>query len=153
MELDRVEMIVTPRFEQTGSIARGDASSRLLDVDTRLVLESSAEAAVVAEVVGAAERTCFLMDAIRNPRDVDARSTRTSSVTDSETPRAGRTRALPPLRVVGDGGEGCRRCARVVSEKARGRENETRMTGTEIAEAGRSRALRVADAPGEGFAR
>ena len=73
MELDRVEMIVTPRFEQTGSIARGDASSRLLDVDTRLVLESSAEAAVVAEVVGAAERTCFLMDAIRNPRDVDAR--------------------------------------------------------------------------------
>ena len=87
------------------------------------------------------------------PRDVDARSTRTSSVTDSETPRAGRTRALPPLRVVGDGGEGGRRCARVVSEKARGRENETRMTGTEIAEAGRSRALRVADAPGEGFAR
>lgn len=70
MELDRVEMLVTPRFEQTGSIVRGDASSRLIDVETKLSLESSADAGVVAEIVAIAERMCFLMDAIRNPRPV-----------------------------------------------------------------------------------
>ena len=72
MELDRVEMVVTPRFEQTGSIVRGDASSRLIDVETKLSLESTADAAKVAELVAAAERMCFLMDAIRNPRAVNA---------------------------------------------------------------------------------
>ena len=72
MELDRVEMVVTPRFEQTGSIVRGDASSRLIDVDTKLSLESTADAAQVAELVAAAERMCFLMDAIRSPRAVNA---------------------------------------------------------------------------------
>jgi len=72
VELDRVEMVVTPRFEQTGSIVRGDASSRLIDVETKLSLESTADAAQVAELVAAAERMCFLMDAIRNPRAVNA---------------------------------------------------------------------------------
>lgn len=73
VELDRVEMVVTPRFEQTGSIVRGDAASRLIDVETKLELESSAEAAVVADLVATAERMCFLMDAIRNPHPVQAR--------------------------------------------------------------------------------
>jgi len=72
VELDRVEMVVTPRFEQTGSIVRGDASSRLIDVDTKLSLESNADAAQVAELVAVAERMCFLMDAIRSPRAVNA---------------------------------------------------------------------------------
>jgi len=72
VELDRVEMVVTPRFEQTGSIVRGDASSRLIDVETKLSLESTADAAQVAELVAAAERMCFLMDAICNPRAVNA---------------------------------------------------------------------------------
>ena len=72
VELDRVEMVVTPRFEQVGSIVRGDARSRLIDVDTKLTLESSADAPVVAELVAAAERMCFLLDAIRNPRPVSA---------------------------------------------------------------------------------
>ena len=73
VELDRVEMIVTPRFEQTGSIVRGDAESRLIDVETKLSLESSAGADVVAEIVAAAERMCFVMDAIRRPRPVTSR--------------------------------------------------------------------------------
>ena len=70
VELDRVSMIVTPRFEQTGSIVRGDATSRMTDVETKLSLESNADAKRVAEVVAAAERLCFLMDAIREPHPV-----------------------------------------------------------------------------------
>ena len=73
VELDRVEMVVTPRFEQTGSIVRGDVASRLIDVETKLALESSAEAAVVADLVATAERMCFLMDAIRNPHPAQTR--------------------------------------------------------------------------------
>ena len=72
VELDRVEMVVTPRFEQTGSIVRGDAASRLLDVDTKLSIDSSAPDDVIADIAAAAERMCFVMDAIRNPRPVTA---------------------------------------------------------------------------------
>lgn len=71
IELDRVEMLVTPRFEQTGSIVAGDAASRLIDVDTKLELESSADPEAVAALVETAERMCFLMDAIRSPRPVN----------------------------------------------------------------------------------
>ena len=72
VEFDRVAMVVTPRFEQTGSIGAGDALSTLVDVDTKLELESSADDAQVAEVVRQAERMCFLMDVIRSPRTVNA---------------------------------------------------------------------------------
>ena len=75
VEFDRVAMRVTPRFEQTGSIGAGNASSRLVDVDTRLELESSADAKIVAAIVDQAERMCFLMDAIRSPRNVKASAT------------------------------------------------------------------------------
>ena len=75
VEFERVAMRVTPRFEQTGSIGAGNASSRLIDVDTQLELASSADAAVVAAVVAQAERMCFLMDAIRSPRSVNATAT------------------------------------------------------------------------------
>jgi len=73
VELDRVAMVVTPRFEQTGSIVRGDAASRLIDVETKLELESGADAQVVARLVATAERMCFLMDAIRNPHPAHTR--------------------------------------------------------------------------------
>ena len=72
VEFDRVAMVVTPRFEQTGSIGAGDAASRFIDVDTKLELESSADPARVAAIVDQAERMCFLMDVIRNPQTVNA---------------------------------------------------------------------------------
>ena len=73
--LDRVAMVVTPSFEQTGSIVRGDAESRMIGVETKLELESSADAAKVATLVASAERMCFLMDAIRNPHPAETRVT------------------------------------------------------------------------------
>lgn len=72
VEFDRVAMVVTLRFEQTGSLGAGDASSRFVDVDTKLELESSADPSLVATIVDQAERMCFLMDAIRNPQTVNA---------------------------------------------------------------------------------
>lgn len=72
IELDRVEMVVTPRFEQTGSIAADDVASCLIDVETRLELDSNADPGQVAALVETAERMCFVMDAIRNPRPVSA---------------------------------------------------------------------------------
>ena len=71
--LDRVEMTVTPRFEQTGSIGADDATSRLVDVETRLELDSTAPAEQVTKLVATAERMCFLMDAIRQPHSVTSR--------------------------------------------------------------------------------
>ncbi|MFK7896689.1 MAG: OsmC family protein [Myxococcota bacterium] len=70
IELDRVEMTVTPRFEQTGSIGADNAESRFLGVDTKLDLESSAEDAEVARLVATAERMCFMLDVIRAPHEV-----------------------------------------------------------------------------------
>lgn len=68
-------MVVTPRFEQTGSIGADDATSRLVDLETKLELESSADEAAVAKLVATAERMCFLMDTVRNPHVVTARTT------------------------------------------------------------------------------
>ena len=70
--LDRVDMVVTPSFDQVGSIRGGDVQSRLLDVQTHLELECSADAQQVSELVATAERMCFLLDAIRNPHSVTA---------------------------------------------------------------------------------
>ena len=75
IEIDRVDLVVTPRFEQTGSIGADDVASRLIDVETRLELESSADEAEVARLVATAERMCFLMDAIRNPHPATLRVT------------------------------------------------------------------------------
>lgn len=72
VEFERVSLVITPRFEQTGSIGAGNASSRLVDVQTKLELESGADEAVVAAVVAQAEKMCFVLDAIRNPRTVNA---------------------------------------------------------------------------------
>ena len=68
--LDRVDMVVTPSFDQVGSIRGGDVQSRLLDVGTKLELDSSADAEQVSELVATAEWMCFLLDAIRNPHSV-----------------------------------------------------------------------------------
>ena len=75
IEIDRVDLVVTPRFEQTGSIGADDVESRLVDVETRLELESSADEAEVARLVDTAERMCFLLDAIREPHSVNASTT------------------------------------------------------------------------------
>lgn len=66
-------MTVTPRFEQTGSIRADDAQSRLVDVQTKLELESSADARDVARLVETAERMCFMMDVVRNSRPLASR--------------------------------------------------------------------------------
>ena len=84
VEFDRVAMVVTPRFEQTGSIGAGNASSRFVDVDTKLELESSADEAVVAAIVDQAERMCFMMDVIRNPQTVNASTTLNGAALASE---------------------------------------------------------------------
>jgi organic hydroperoxide reductase OsmC/OhrA len=76
-------MVVTPRFEQTGSIGADDAVSRFLGVETQLELESSANDAEVARLVETAERMCFMMDVIRTPHDV----TSTVSLNGAALPR------------------------------------------------------------------
>ena len=63
-------MVVTPRFEQNGSILADTAVSRLIDVETRLEIESAAPAESIAKLVATAERMCFLLDAIREPHEV-----------------------------------------------------------------------------------
>ena len=63
-------MTVTPRFEQTGSILADTASSRLLDVETSLSIESEAPREEIAKLVSTAERLCFLLDTIQNPHEV-----------------------------------------------------------------------------------
>lgn len=70
IELDDVSMTVTPRFEQTGSILADTAASRLLDVETRLEIVSSAPREKIAKLVATAERMCFMVDAIREPHAV-----------------------------------------------------------------------------------
>ncbi|MGI9327732.1 MAG: hypothetical protein ACR2PZ_21115 [Pseudomonadales bacterium] len=82
--LDRVDMIVTPRFEQTGSIRGDDVQSRLLDVDTDLQLESSADQQQIESLVTTAERMCFLMDTIRNPHSVTAKVSLNGAALDTE---------------------------------------------------------------------
>jgi organic hydroperoxide reductase OsmC/OhrA len=70
IELSEVSMTVTPRFEQTGSIGADTATSRLIDVETSLHIESDAPPEDIAKLVSTAERMCFLMDAIREPHEV-----------------------------------------------------------------------------------
>ena len=75
IELGRVTVTVTPRFEQTGSIGADDVQSRLADIGTHLELESDADPGEVARLVNTAERMCFMMDAIRNPHPLQASTT------------------------------------------------------------------------------
>ena len=70
IELSDVSMIVKPRFEQTGSIHADTVSSRLLDIETSLNIESTAPREEIAKLVATAERMCFLMDTIRQPHEV-----------------------------------------------------------------------------------
>jgi hypothetical protein len=70
IEIRDASMIVTPRFEQTGSIGADTASSRLIDVQTSLNIDSPADPAEIAKLVATAERMCFLMDTIREPHDM-----------------------------------------------------------------------------------
>ncbi|MDA1073711.1 MAG: hypothetical protein O3A63_02970 [Proteobacteria bacterium] len=65
-------MVVTPRFEQTGSIGADTVSSHLLDVATSLDIQSDAPRDQIEKLIATAERMCFLMDAIRNPHPVQA---------------------------------------------------------------------------------
>ena len=70
MELGRVNVTVTPSFEQTGSIGKDDIQSRLLGVATHLDIESDADTQKISALVATAERMCFLLDAIRNTHTV-----------------------------------------------------------------------------------
>ena len=70
IELNDVSMLVRPRFEQTGSIGADTVSSRLVDIETVLNIESDADPEAIAGLVATAERMCFLMDTIRQPHEV-----------------------------------------------------------------------------------
>ena len=61
---------MTPRFEQTGSILNDSISSRLIDVETSLDIQSNEPREAIAKLVDTAERMCFLMDAIRRPHEL-----------------------------------------------------------------------------------
>ena len=65
-------MVVTPRFEQSGSIGADTIASQLVDVETTLDIESDAPTEQIEKLVQTAERMCFLMDVIRNPHPVNA---------------------------------------------------------------------------------
>ena len=70
IELRDARMTVVPRFEQTGSIVADTSTSRLIDVETSLHLESDASPEEIARLVATAERMCFVLDAIREPHEV-----------------------------------------------------------------------------------
>lgn len=70
IELRDISMTVTPRFEQTGSIAADTVRSRLVDVETSLHIDSPAPPETIAKLVATAERMCFLMDTIREPHEM-----------------------------------------------------------------------------------
>lgn len=66
-------MVVTPRFQQTGSIGADTIASELIDVETALDIQSEAPVEKIEKLVKTAERMCFLMDAIRKPHAVTAK--------------------------------------------------------------------------------
>lgn len=70
IELDRVNVTVTPSFDQTGSIGKDDIQSRLLGVATHLEIDAQADTQKVSTLVATAERMCFLLDAINNTHEV-----------------------------------------------------------------------------------
>ena len=72
IQIESASMVVTPRFEQSGSIGADTISSQLVDVETSLDIESNAPTEEIAKLVRTAERMCFLMDVIRNPHPVRA---------------------------------------------------------------------------------
>ncbi len=72
IEIEAASMVVTPRFEQSGSIGADTITSRLVDVETALDITSDAPAEDIQKLVRTAERMCFLMDVIRNPHPVNA---------------------------------------------------------------------------------
>ena len=72
IELDRVNVTVTPSFDQTGSIGKDDIQSRLLGVTTHLEIDSAADTQKITTLVTTAERMCFLLDAIRNTHAVES---------------------------------------------------------------------------------
>ncbi len=75
IELDEMAMTVTPQFAQEGSILADTVQSRLLGIDTTLELTTSAPRDVVAKLIATAERMCFMLDAVREPREVRTRVT------------------------------------------------------------------------------
>ena len=75
IELDEIAMTVTPQFSQEGSILADTVESRLLGVDTELDITTSAPRDVVSKLIATAERMCFMMDVIREPREVRTRVT------------------------------------------------------------------------------
>lgn len=63
-------MTVTPTFRTTGSILAGTAAHRLVGIDTALDVASSADPAVITDLVEQAERMCFVLDAVEHPHPV-----------------------------------------------------------------------------------
>jgi len=75
IELDEIAMTVTPQFSQEGSILADTVESRLLGIDTVLDITTEAPREEVAKLVATAERMCFMMDAVREPHDIQTRVT------------------------------------------------------------------------------
>jgi len=72
IHIESASMVVTPRFEQSGSIGADTITSQLIDVETSLDIQSDAPTEQIDKLVQTAERMCFLMDVIRNPHPVRA---------------------------------------------------------------------------------
>ena len=70
IHIETASMVIRPRFEQTGSIGADTIASKLVDVETRLDIESSASEEDLKKLIRTSERMCFLMDVIRNPHEV-----------------------------------------------------------------------------------
>ena len=70
IEIDSIEMTVTPTFGSSGSILADTISNRLFAVDTAIAISSTAPRMEVAKAVATAERMCFMIDVIRTPHEV-----------------------------------------------------------------------------------
>jgi hypothetical protein len=64
-------MTVTAGFDMLGSILADTAEHRLHAIRTSLEISSPEPREAVAALVAAAERMCFVLDAIRRPHDVE----------------------------------------------------------------------------------
>ena len=75
MPLDAARMTVSAGFEMRGSIVAGTSEHRLADVSTALEIESTAGPDAIAQLVGQAERMCFVMDAIQQRHEIRRQTT------------------------------------------------------------------------------
>ena len=72
--VNAMRMRVTARYRVDGSVLNDTVEGRMLGADTTLEIDSPDAPERIAKVVRNAERGCFVLQALRNPVPVTART-------------------------------------------------------------------------------